>query len=71
LAAILEQFGLAEAGSAWFETRKPRWVFGTPDEARAMAERFAAVGVERLVLQDFLPWDLEMVDLLGEVLIRG
>jgi hypothetical protein len=36
-----------------------------------MVARFAAAGVERLVLQDFLPWDLEMVDLLGEVLVRG
>ena len=36
-----------------------------------MADRFAAVGVQRLVLQDFLPWDLEMVDLLGEVLVRA
>ena len=70
-AALLEQFGLADAGTAWFETRRPRWVLGTPDEARAMAGRFEAVGVQRLVLQDFLPWDLEMVDLLGEVLIRG
>lgn len=70
-AAVLEQFGLADAGTAWFETRRPRWIFGTPDEARAMAARFEAVGVQRLVLQDFLPWDLEMVDLLGEVLIRG
>ena len=68
---VLEQFGLADAGTAWFETRRPRWIFGTPDEARAMVERFAAAGVERLVLQDFLPWDLEMVDLLGEVLVRG
>jgi F420-dependent oxidoreductase-like protein len=74
--AVLELLGLAdagsaEAGSAWFETRRPRWIFGTPDEARAMAARFAAAGVERLVLQDFLPWDLEMIDLLGEVLVRA
>ena len=69
--AVLEQFGLAEQGTAWFETRRPRWVLGTPDEARATVERFAAAGVERLMLQDFLPWDLEMVDLLGEVLVRG
>jgi F420-dependent oxidoreductase-like protein len=68
---VLEQFGLADAGMAWFEARRPRWVLGTPDEARAMVARFAAAGVERLVLQDFLPWDLEMVDLLGEVLVRG
>lgn len=68
---VLEQFGLADAGMAWFEARRPRWVLGRPDEAQAMVARFAAAGVERLVLQDFLPWDLEMVDLLGEVLVRG
>jgi F420-dependent oxidoreductase-like protein len=70
-AALLEQLGQADADATWFETRKPRWILGTPHEARATAERFAAVGVERLVLQDFLPWDLEMIDLLGEVLVRG
>lgn len=70
-AAVLEQLGLAEEGAAWFEARRPRWIYGTPDEARATVERYAAAGVERLMLQDFLPWDLDMVDLLGEVLVRG
>lgn len=70
-AAVLDQLGLADAGVAWFEARRPRWIYGTPDEARAMARRYADAGVQRLVLQDFLPWDLEMVDLLGEVLVRG
>jgi len=70
-AAVLEQFGLADEGAGWFEARRPRWIYGTPDEARAMVDRFAAAGVERLMLQDFLPWDLEMVDLLGEVLVPG
>ena len=69
--AVLELFGLADAGAAWLETRRPKWIVGTPDEARAMAGRFAAAGAERLVLQDFLPWDLEMIDLLGEVLVRA
>ena len=43
----------------------PRWIIGTPDEARAMVRRFAEAGVERIMLQDFLPWDLEMIDLHG------
>ncbi len=68
---VLEQFGLTDAGMAWFEARRPRWIFGVPDEARSMAAAFEAAGTERLVLQDFLPWDLEMIDLLGEVLVRG
>jgi F420-dependent oxidoreductase-like protein len=70
-ADVLDQLGLSGAGAAWFEARRPRWIYGTPDEARATVERYAAAGVERLMLQDFLPWDLEMVDLLGEVLVRG
>jgi hypothetical protein len=36
-----------------------------------MARRFEAAGAQRLVLQDFLPWDLDMIDLLGEVLVRA
>ena len=32
-----------------------RWVTGTPDEARAAVRRYAAAGVERIMLQDFLP----------------
>jgi len=69
-AVILEQLGVG-ADPGWFEARRSRWILGTPAEARAAVARYAAAGVERLVLQDFLPWDLEMVDLLGEVLVRG
>ena len=31
--------------------------------------RYAEVGVERIMLQDFLPWDLDMVDVMGEELV--
>jgi len=68
-AALLAGFGIAGDGEAWLAERRPRWIMGTPDEARAMVRRFAAAGAERIVLQDFLPWDLDMVDLLGEVLL--
>jgi len=34
-----------------------------------MVRRYADAGAERLMLQDFLPSDLEMVDLLGRELI--
>jgi alkanesulfonate monooxygenase SsuD/methylene tetrahydromethanopterin reductase-like flavin-dependent oxidoreductase (luciferase family) len=40
---------------------------GTPDQARARIEEFSAAGVQRLMLQDFLPRDLEMVTLLGRI----
>jgi hypothetical protein len=42
---------------------------GTPDEARIAVERFAAAGVERIMLQDFLPRDLDHIDLLGKELV--
>jgi alkanesulfonate monooxygenase SsuD/methylene tetrahydromethanopterin reductase-like flavin-dependent oxidoreductase (luciferase family) len=58
-----------EDGEAWLEERRTRWVHGTPDAARAQLERFAAVGIERIMLQDFLPWDLDMVDVMGEELV--
>jgi F420-dependent oxidoreductase-like protein len=70
-AAILDAFGFADAGTEWLDAHRPRWIFGTPGEARATVQRFADAGVERLMLQDFLPWDLDMIDLLGEVLVRG
>lgn len=69
--ALMAAFGEegAEAGEAWLEERRTRWIFGTPDEARAAVRRYAEVGVERIMLQDFLPWDLDMVDVMGEALI--
>jgi F420-dependent oxidoreductase-like protein len=66
----LAMFGAAAGdSSAWMEERRGRWLAGTPDEARAMAARFAAAGVERIMLQDFLPRDLAMIELAGRELI--
>jgi alkanesulfonate monooxygenase SsuD/methylene tetrahydromethanopterin reductase-like flavin-dependent oxidoreductase (luciferase family) len=59
----------AEDGGSWLEERLGRWVTGTPDEAQAMVRRFADAGIERIMLQDFLPWDLDMIDVMGEVLV--
>ncbi|HSS34661.1 MAG TPA: LLM class F420-dependent oxidoreductase [Patescibacteria group bacterium] len=70
-AAILAEVTAGEQGEEWFATREQRWILGTPDQARAKVAAFEAAGVERLVLQDFLPRDLEMIDLLGAALVRG
>jgi F420-dependent oxidoreductase-like protein len=51
----------------WLEDRRQRWIYGTPEEARAAAARMADAGAERLMLQTFLPRDLDMVRLLGEI----
>ena len=66
---LLAALGAQEAGDDWLTERRERWIHGTPDQARRTVERFAAVGVERIMLQDFLPRDLEMVDLLAGELI--
>ncbi len=68
--ALLAALGLpATGGSDWFQERRERWIIGTPDETRAMIRRYADAGVERIMLQDFLPRDLEMVDLMGAELV--
>jgi F420-dependent oxidoreductase-like protein len=58
-------------GDDWLEERRRRWIYGSPDEARATVTRFAAAGIERIMLQDFVPRDLEMIDLLGRELVGG
>ncbi len=58
--------GSEEAG-AWLAERRGRWIMGTPDEA---AERVAALGhqgAQRVMLQDFLPRDLDHVRLIGRI----
>lgn len=69
--ALLTAFGPDQAadGEAWLEERRSRWVFGTPDEARAQLHRYADAGMARIMLQDFLPWDMDMIDLMGEELV--
>jgi alkanesulfonate monooxygenase SsuD/methylene tetrahydromethanopterin reductase-like flavin-dependent oxidoreductase (luciferase family) len=69
--ALFEMFGPDEFADAeaWLDERRNRWVYGMPDQARAQLERFAAAGLERIMLQDFLPWDLDMIDVMGEELV--
>jgi F420-dependent oxidoreductase-like protein len=61
----------ARDAEAWFEERRPRWIAGTPDEARAMVSSFEAVGAQRIMLQDMLPRDHGMVDLAAGLLGLG
>jgi alkanesulfonate monooxygenase SsuD/methylene tetrahydromethanopterin reductase-like flavin-dependent oxidoreductase (luciferase family) len=59
--------GEDEDADAWLAERRPRWIMGTPDEARERVAAMETACVQRLMLQDFLPRDLEMVKLLGEI----
>jgi len=55
------------AADDWLAERRQRWIMGTPEEARRRVAEFAAAGVERLMLQDFVPRDLQMVALIGQI----
>ncbi len=68
VAAMIRALG-ADADDDWLAERKLRWITGTPDQARQTVQRYAAAGVERIMLQDLLPWDLDMIDVMGEALV--
>jgi F420-dependent oxidoreductase-like protein len=68
VAMATRAFGSEDDGT-WLEERLERWITGTPDEAREAVRRYAEAGVERIMLQVFLPWDLDMIDVIGEALI--
>ncbi len=55
---------------SWMEARKARWVVGTLDAARAGMAEYEAAGVDRIMLQAFIPRDLEHVALMGELIPR-
>lgn len=61
--------GDVQDAETWLDERRPRWIIGTPDQARRRVAEFEAAGAQRLMLQTFLPRDLEMVRLLGEVFL--
>jgi alkanesulfonate monooxygenase len=67
--AAVEAFGSDADDQAWLAAREGVWITGTPDHARQMVRRYADLGIERLMLQDFIPWDLDMIDVIGEALI--
>jgi F420-dependent oxidoreductase-like protein len=59
--------GDGEDAQAWLADRTDRWIIGTPEAARERIDALEAAGAERVMLQDFLPRDLEMVALLGRI----
>jgi len=68
--ALLERIGRPGLDpDEWFEARRGRWVVGLPDEARAMLRRYAEAGMARVMLQDMLPWDLDMIEEIGAELL--
>ena len=56
-----------EDAETWLAERRGRWIIGTPDAARERIAELEAAGAQRIMLQDFLPRDLDMVVLLGRL----
>ena len=66
VAHLLTALGQGDAdGDAWLADRRKRWIMGTPDEARQRVTMFEQQGTQRIMLQDFLPRDLDHVRLMG------
>ena len=69
LSTLVGMVGSGEDEREWVDERLERWITGTPEEAREQVRQFEAAGVERIMLQDLLPWDLDMIDLMGDALV--
>jgi F420-dependent oxidoreductase-like protein len=64
----LELTGASAAeAEAWLAQRQERWIMGTLDEAGERLRAFEAAGVQRVMLQDFIPRDLDMIRLMSRL----
>lgn len=68
VADLLRTLGQGDAdGDAWLAERRKRWIMGTPDEALERVSALEKNGTQRIMLQDFLPRDLDHVRLMGRI----
>jgi alkanesulfonate monooxygenase SsuD/methylene tetrahydromethanopterin reductase-like flavin-dependent oxidoreductase (luciferase family) len=68
--AQIAMFGQQESDADdWLRDREGRWVMGTPDRARERVAALEAAGIQRVLLQTFIPFDLDHIRLLGEVFL--
>lgn len=68
VADLLSALGQSAAdGDAWLNERRGRWIMGTPDEALERVRSLERRGTQRIMLQDFLPRDLDHVALMGRI----
>jgi F420-dependent oxidoreductase-like protein len=65
---LLEVIGQGDVDpDAWLEQRRHRWVMGTPDQAHERVRALERQGTQRVMLQDMLPRDLDMVRDIGRI----
>ena len=63
--------GAADEADAWLADRRDRWVMGTPEQALERIGALVEAGAQRIMLQDFLPRDLDMVRLTGRIVAQA
>ena len=68
LATLREAIGGGDRASAWVNSRLGYWLVGTHDAVRDRVRQLSNSGIDRVVLQDFLPHDLEHIAEAGRVL---
>ena len=67
VAQLLEAMGTKDDAAEWLSARRNRWVMGTADEAWERVRTMETAGVQRIMLQDFLPRDLDQIRLMGRI----
>ena len=60
-------FSSGADAEAWLAQRQERWIMGTLDEATERLHALEQAGVQRVMLQDFIPRDLDMIRLMGRL----
>jgi F420-dependent oxidoreductase-like protein len=69
LGAQIALFGeRADEAHAWLDARRGRWLLGTVEQARERVAEFEAAGAQRIMLQTFLPHDLDHVRVMQGVI---
>jgi F420-dependent oxidoreductase-like protein len=65
LARVRRIFEFEGAADAWVDEWGSRWLYGVPTQVTKTIAAFAQAGAERIIFQDFLFDDVDMIDLLG------
>jgi alkanesulfonate monooxygenase SsuD/methylene tetrahydromethanopterin reductase-like flavin-dependent oxidoreductase (luciferase family) len=63
----LQVLGSDDRADAWLADRRGRWIMGTPEQASEQIRALEDAGAQRIMLQDFMPRDLDMISLLGRI----
>jgi F420-dependent oxidoreductase-like protein len=70
LADLMSTVGQSpDEAEAWVDERRDRYIIGTPDQVRQRVREFEEAGAQRVMLQDFIPRDLEHVKVMAEVFL--